>query len=682
MKRNFSKRSRRPHKGNGATQAPRGASSATGQAHAREPSDQGASALEDLAGVFREAARDLARNAESLFAQDAPERDAASPRLEELLREGVTASIDRHVETWKARLDDQTASRTVDLLVYNAAAILGRRIAEQEHGPQLEEDERALALDLLARLGLFVTLFGYPETWNGQAARRFVLERLAAPLGLVDEDDAGRLFFVIDAAKELLTACIARSWRDMVGALLDLPLQIPAHPNPTKRWADALEIESLGHALERAAADDGLVRVMRGHSPVITRCLMSGDSAWMLVCERTADDEAPSMRIDQVATAEVRAALDHAETTAVEHWRLEELACPTPHCAIRLPARARPDARATEMMLVRGNGDPDAAKLVVMDALPDGWGVWAISCTGALPGHQGAPLLLTDDPAALPSGVDMCHFEARPLLVRGDVQGMLALVPGSPARIARLGPRIRGIGNAGKPGSLPVEYVAELGDLGADPIHAVYSLPAGPEQPGRYLLVAGERALHVYRSGVQGMPWWNGWPLVRVAHLDLVANVSVFDVVDDLIVFRVADGFWTFFPVQALEDGAPLPFAAMRAEARGILFQPPAGAANDDILPPPSWIRMGQLHDLASDDSGSISVTFSDSAWIDVYERKDDGAPAHVRSVEGRRGTRGARIAQMQLEDGRCLFLRASDDRIEYRRVSPTSPARDTVFAT
>lgn len=667
MKRDFSKRSRRPRKGNGTTRG-------------RKPSEPGASALLDLAGVFREAARDLARNAESLLAQDAPDRDAASPRLEEFLREGITASIDRHMEKWKTHLDDRTAGRIVELLVYGTAVILGSRIAEREHGALAEADEREHALDLLARLGAFVALFGYPETWNGQAARRFVLERLAAPLGLVDEDGAGRLCFAMDAAKDLLMACIARSWRDMVGPLLDLSVQIPAHPSPSKRWADALELERLGHALERAAAADGLVRVMRGHAPAVTRCVMTATSAWMLVRESAGDDDAPTVRIDQLAIDQVIAALDVAETASVDHWRLEDLACPAPRCAVRLPARPRPNRDTPEMMLVHGDGDPAAATLVVMDALPDGWGVWAISCAAAL--HQGAPHLLTSDPAALSSGIDMCHFETRPLLVRGDVQGIFALLPGKPARIARMGPRIRGLPTARKAGSLALEHVAELGDLGldqSDAIRAVYSLPAAPEQPGRYLLVACERALHVYRSGIEGVPWWNGWPLVRVAHLALLPNASVFDVAGDLIVFRVADGFWAFFPVQALEDGAPQPLASMRADARGILFRSPAGTDDDDIPPPPSWIRMGQLHDLAIDGSGSISVSFSDSARTNIYDRGGGDKPAHVRSVEGRRG---AHLAHVRLGDGRLLLLRASDDHIEYRRVSPTAPARDTVFAT
>lgn len=638
-------------------------------------------ALYELAGSLRDVARDLARRADALFSPGILDGENDRVPFEELLREGVTAALEPYLEAWRAQMDEQTAHTIADLLAYHAVALLGRRIAERERGGGTDDgDERSHAADFLSRLLTFASLFGAPRSWHGRAARRFALERLAGPLGFVEEDASGSLQIVSAELSGSLAKWIARSWRDVVGLLLGLTVSPPATPHPQGDVWHTLDYTLLARALERAVSNDGLIWSHDRTVDAVTQCLMTQHSAWMLVHERADAHAGSRLRIDQARLAEVIAILDHVETLPIDQWRPAALTCPPPRCAVRLPAGAANIALAC----VHTDG-AERARLLITAELPAGWTTWLLSATSAASGPADAPLQLTSEPTDGRPEVSMARFPARSILVQGgETPEPFFVLPGPPAHLVRLAARDGDNGRARTSGSRVVHPVpvSVLAPHGREAMDAAYSLSDDEGHEGRYLLLVGPDALTLYRAAGGDTAWWSGRPLEPVGHTSLVTNVTVFGVMDDLIIFSIADGFWSFFPVQAALDQVPPCFALMRREARGVLFRSQEDSDWHEILPPPSWVRHGQLDaiDYRARD-GSLAVTFADSGRTSLYARGRDSVPVMLGSVESRRSLH-AHVAHRRLDDGRYLLMRTHADRIEYCHLSPEQRARDELFST
>lgn len=641
--------------------------------------------LAELSGVVRDSARELLELLEGLFS---PTLTADTPaRLDELLQADIAASVDQCIAEWEARLEAEAAAKMADLVVYNAAVILGRRIwgySDDVVRSQGERSDRDCAIDLLRHLARFADLFGEPDTWNGQAAHEYALEVLARPLGMISGGDTGAVDLAIDVVEDVLTELTARSWRDIVGVFLDLPIQTPPSPNWASNWRTAVDRVRLGRALERAVARDGLVRIVTRPAVTGRSCLLSRDSIWLVTSERVGEGaggggpggrepeegtaKAPGRlvtRVDHLAVAEVQAALELPAATAIRDWQPQDFACPRPRCAIRLPERTRTHKSCPEEVAVvrqRSADGSETESLLVIGELPGGWGVWLIPTQVAERAARDSALDLQCDGDALPPSVRFYPFGIRPRLIPSPSGEPMVFVCGEPVRLFRFGP------DDANSGSDP--QTVEIDGIQADRIDRAYSVAPPPGGCESHVLITCGDEVRLYGGSADGEPWWQRPKLEVEAHEVLAPGVSVFDVVHDSVVLQRSEGLWAFVPLLALFGVEPACLAVEHAKARSLLSRLQHGAPENELAALSSWIRVGRLSDVSADDSGTIAVTFADSSWIELYERGEGLGPEHVYSVDRRYQSRGSTIAHLGSSDGEYLILEMRNDRFEFHRVS------------
>ncbi|MCG8417901.1 MAG: hypothetical protein MJE77_08165 [Proteobacteria bacterium] len=620
-------------------------------------------------------------------------RSDGQSKLRQLLQSGIASSVEPFIAQWKARLDDVTAGSIADVLIFNAAALMGRRVLSGECGKGQVVDKLSdahCAREFLARLCTFAELFGHPDSWNGAAARRYALNRLARPAGILSEDESGVVQPAFDVFKQVSMELTARSWRDIVSISLDLPVRLPAHPAWSQNWHGTVDRKMLERALERAIAGDGLIHTVWRQYAEVKQILLSQNSLWLLVRDaehrmpgRPADCANRADRIDRVDLTRVMGALECHDTIPIEQWNSAALSCPPPDRIIRAPrTRNNGEFSVEEMALVRQKTADrvDMESLAVVVRLRESWEVWLIPTVSAehCPGEL---VLWRDDQEVTPStGMSRTRFTDRPLLVRGACTEPLVLTRDTPARIVRLGRTGKDEKRAKNRPKTDLPGMAMAGSSGHR-IDAVYSLADDPRYPPGHVLLTGGSELRLYRSNSPGKTWWQGDSLELEAEATLVANAAIFGMINDLIVFQLANRLWGFFPLRALADSKRGRLAQLRAQARGILFRGETGefAAAYPVLR--SWIHVGRLSDVCGNSDGTISVTFADSARTELYEPRDGPVPVLVHSVENRRGSRGARTSHLKLPDNRYLLVRARDDHVEFKRIAELSRDHDDLLA-
>ena len=82
-------------------------------------------------------------------------RSDGQSKLRQLLQSGIASSVEPFIAQWKARLDDVTAGSIADVLIFNAAALMGRRVLSGECGKGQVVDKLSdahCAREFLARL--------------------------------------------------------------------------------------------------------------------------------------------------------------------------------------------------------------------------------------------------------------------------------------------------------------------------------------------------------------------------------------------------------------------------------------------------------------------------------------------------------------------------------------------------